>query len=284
LVWFLAAAGVVGALFGFLTARYFERRFSKLYTAAEHWSQGDFSELVEDQSGDELGELATRMDQMALQLQSTLAERQALAVAEERNRLARELHDSAKQQAFAAAFQLGSAISKLKRGAEEEEILLSLEETQAVIDSVRRELTDLIHELRPPEMEGRSLAEAIEGYATEWAQRAEIDVAIDVSRDSPGLGLEKKQALYRVLQEALANIAKHSQASRVEIRLAHSDEAVRLEVSDDGTGFDPNQPRTGLGLNSMRERVEGLQGELMVNSAAGSGTRIEVMVPLQERG
>ena len=282
LVWFLIAAGVVGALFGFLTARYFEVRFRRLYAAADHWSRGEFSELVEDPSRDELGQLAERMNRMAVQLQSLLAERQEMAVSKERNRLARELHDSAKQQAFAAAFQLGTAISKLDRGADRDEIRNSLMETQAAINTVRRELTDLIHELRPPEMEGRHLADAIQQYATEWAHRNDVEVHVDVEPDLD-LALEGKQALYRVVQEALANVAKHSRATRVEIRLAYLDEHVRLEINDNGIGFDVNQPRKGLGLNSMRERVETSDGKLEITSQVDGGTRIEITIPAKRR-
>ncbi len=281
LVWFLGAAGVVGALFGFLTARYFENRFKNLYIAADHWSRGEFSESVQDTSTDELGQLADRMNQMAVQLQSLLAERQEIAVSEERNRLARELHDSAKQQAFAAAFQLGAAISKLDRKAAKEDIKNSLLETQAAINIVRKELTDLIHELRPPSMEGRHLKDAIQQFVTEWAHQNDIEACLNVEPDQE-LTLERKQALYRVVQEALANVAKHSQASKVEIRLMYLDRYIHLAIGDDGIGFDVNQPGSGIGLSSMRERVETLAGRLEITSQPGNGTQIRIVLPLQE--
>jgi NarL family two-component system sensor histidine kinase LiaS len=277
--WFLVAAGAVGALFGFVTARYFERRFRRLYQAADHWSQGDFSELIQDRSTDELGQLADRMDEMARQLSGLLAEQQARAVTEERNRLARELHDSAKQQAFGAAFQLGSAISKLERDADKTEVINSLQQAQAAVDAVRRELTDLIHELNLPEMEGRSLADAIRDYATEWAHSHEIEIQLDVEEDQE-LALAGKQALYRVVQEALANVARHSQAARARIRLTYPAEQARLEIRDDGVGFDLNEPRRGLGLHSMRQRAEALGGRMEVESHHAGGTRIEIKVPL----
>jgi signal transduction histidine kinase len=279
LVWFLIAAGVVGALFGFITAKYFENRFKKLYIAADHWSRGEFSEFVADSSTDELGQLADRMNQMAIQLQNLLNERQEIAVSEERNRLARELHDSAKQQAFAAAFQLGAAISKLDRDADKEEIRNKLLEAQNTIHIVQKELTDLIHELRPPDMEGRQLQEAIQQYATEWAHQNDIEVFIEVEPDQ-NLALEQKQALYRVVQEAMANIAKHSQASRVEIGLKYFERGIQLEVIDDGIGFDVYKPRSGMGLNSIKERVEALAGQLKISSQSGEGTQIRIVLPL----
>jgi len=281
-VWFLIAAGIVGAFVGFLTARFFENRFKKLYIVADHWSKGDFSTFVEDPGTDELGQLSERMNLMAQQLQKLLAERQALAVSEERNRLARELHDSAKQQAFAAAFHLSAAISKLDRDAGKEEIQSSLSETEAAVNTVRKELTDLIHELRPPEMEGRPLKDAIQDYATDWAHANDIEVAMEVESDQR-LELEVKQALYRVVQEALSNIAKHSQATGVELRLVYLEDLVQLEITDDGVGFDLNQPRRGLGLNSMKERVESLNGNFEITSQIGDGTRIKISIPVEDR-
>jgi signal transduction histidine kinase len=282
LIWFLIAAGAVGALFGFLIARHFELRFRRLYVAADHWSQGDFSELVQDHGTDELGQLADRMNQMAVQLSGLLAERQAMAVSQERNRLARELHDSAKQQAFGAAFQLGSAISKLDRDADTNDIKQSLIQAQGAINTVRRELTDLIHELSPPEMEGRSLADAIRQYAAEWAHSSAIEVNLHVEQDQD-LTPEASQALYRMIQEALANVARHSQATRAEIRLAYELETIRLEIVDNGVGFDIKHPREGFGLNSMRERAAALGGTLELASQVGEGTSITIQIPRRGR-
>lgn len=222
--------------------------------------------------------LADHMDQMAIQLNELLVEKQKVAISEERNRLARELHDSAKQQAFAAAFQLGSAISKLDRNAEKDEIRNKLLETQAAIHSVQKELTDLIHELRPQEMEGRTLIDAIKQYATEWAHRNDIEVTLDIETDQ-NLALERKQALYRVLQEGLANIAKHSHGDKTTIRLFYVNDIVHLEISDNGIGFDVNQPRKGVGINSMRERVQTLSGQFRITSQIGRGTSVSVEIP-----
>jgi NarL family two-component system sensor histidine kinase LiaS len=281
LIWFLVAAGIVGALFGFLTAKYFENRFKNLYIAADHWSRGEFSAYVEDISSDELGQLADRMNQMAVQLKKLLTERQELAVSEERNRLARELHDSAKQQAFAAAFQLGTAISKLDKDVAREEIKNNLLETQSTISAVQKELTDLIHELRPPEMEGLHLKDAIQQHVAEWAHQNSVELFMDIEPDQ-NLSLEKKQAIYRIVQESVANIAKHSQASKVKIGLTYIKRKIKLEVIDDGIGFDVNLPRSGVGINSMKERVEALAGEIEITSQLGEGSQIRVVLPLDE--
>jgi HAMP domain-containing protein len=107
----LLAAGLVGALFGSMTANGMVKRLQRVSGASEAWSQGDFSEFIEDSAGDEISQLAHRLIRMAEQWQNLLRRRQAMAISEERNRLARDLHDSAKQQALAASFQLGTAIN-----------------------------------------------------------------------------------------------------------------------------------------------------------------------------
>ena len=109
LVAFTLLAAVAGTLFGYLTSRGLVRRLGALSVAAGAWSRGDFTVLVRDRSGDEIAELAQRLNRMAEQLENLLESRNRLAVLEERNRLARDLHDSAKQQAFAAAAQVGAA-------------------------------------------------------------------------------------------------------------------------------------------------------------------------------
>ena len=109
LIFFVVIAGAMGTLFGALNAGNLTNRLQRLSTCAHSWSQGDFSVFVDDPSRDELGELARDLNQMAQRLEDLLDQRQEMSIAAERNRLARDLHDSAKQQAFAASAQLGAA-------------------------------------------------------------------------------------------------------------------------------------------------------------------------------
>ncbi len=139
-----------------------------------------------------------------------------MAVSEERNRLARDLHDSAKQQALAASFQLGTVITLFDRDPQSAKDHLM--EADNLIDSVRKELTDLIHELRPPMMNGQGFAETMNEYGIEWAHQNEIEIDVNV-QGGDELPLEIKQTLYRITQEALANIARHSAASSAGVSL-----------------------------------------------------------------
>jgi NarL family two-component system sensor histidine kinase LiaS len=273
----LLAAGLVGALFGSMTAKGMAERLQRVSSASEAWSRGDFSEFIEDGVGDEISQLAHRLNRMAEQLQSLLTRRQAMAISEERNRLARDLHDSAKQQALAASFQLGTAITLFERDPQDSREHLA--EADALVDSVRKELTDLIHELRPPTMEGQNLVDVLKEYAIEWAHRTGIEIEVDVQEQS-SLSLEIEQTLYRIAQEALANVGRHSGAHHVDLRLRCEGAVVTMTLTDDGCGFEPGKAHGGMGLISMRERAEALDGGLFIESEPGRGTRIAVTVPV----
>jgi NarL family two-component system sensor histidine kinase LiaS len=273
----LFATGLVGTYFGFLTAKGMVSRLQHASDVADAWSQGDFSEFINDPVSDEIGQLSQRLNRMAEQLKDLLKRRQEMAVSEERNRLARDLHDSAKQQALAASFQLGTAITLFDR--EPETAKNHMIEADHLVNSVRVELTDLIHELRPPMMNGQDFAVTLNDYAIEWAHQSGIEVNVDVQVNN-GLSLESKQTLFRILQEALANVARHSAAQSVDISLSSSVDVVQLTITDDGGGFDTSAQHDGMGLNSMWERAESLNGEFTVESELGEGTRITVTLPM----
>ncbi len=271
-------AALVGTVFGFFTARGLTRRLAALAQAADAWSQGDFSVQVRDHAPDELGSLARRLNQMAEQLENLLHARQELAALEERNRLARELHDAVKQQVFAAGMQLAAARRYLPHDLPRAQSALG--QAEALLQQAQQELTALLRELRPAALQGRGLVAALREYLQEWSQRTGIEADLQV-QGQRRLPLEIEQALWRIVQEALANVARHSQARRVQIRLAWEAESIRLSVSDDGRGFVPTAGRgRGLGLTSMAERARGLGGEFHLRSAPGQGTQVTVVLPL----
>ena len=276
LLFFTLFAGVMGTFFGSLTARGLVRRLRRLSYSTNSWSRGDFSVFVDDPSGDEIGSLAQDLNRMAQQLESLLEKRQAISVMEERNRLARDLHDSAKQQAFAASAQLGAARALWQQDPEAAQA--HLVEAVALVDEVRQELTHLIQELRPAALKGTGLAGALRDFALDWANQNGIEADVRVQGERP-LPLETEQTLFRIAQEALANVARHSQARKAEISLIYDTSSIGLTVSDDGQGFDVSRKQSGLGLRSMRERAELLQGTLVVVSTLGRGTKVLVKSP-----
>jgi signal transduction histidine kinase len=260
-----------------VTAKGMVKRLQRVSSASEAWSEGDFSEFIEDSAGDEISQLTHRLNRMAEQLQNLLARRQAMAISEERNRLARDLHDSAKQQALAASFQLGTALTLFER--EPQAAREHLAEADTLVDEVRKELTDLIHELRPQTMDGQNLADVLREYAVEWAHRSGIEIELQVQEQGP-LALESEQTLYRIAQEALANVARHSAARHVDLLLRDEKGVIRMEITDDGCGFDPRGEHAGMGLVSMRERAEALNGDVVIESEPGRGARISVTLPV----
>jgi NarL family two-component system sensor histidine kinase LiaS len=276
LLLFTLLAGGAGTLFGFFNARRLTRRLDRIVHAAGAWSQGDFSTFIQDGSHDELGDLARRLNGMAGQLQSLFHTRQELATLEERNRIARELHDSVKQQVFATGMQLGAARALLP---DEGPAGDRLEEAERLIHLAQAELTHLIQELRPLALERKGLARAMKEMAGDWERQSGIKLTFDLVNE-PVLPVMKEQVVYRVAQEALTNAARHSQAQNVTLRLSTEDRRVTLEVVDDGNGFDLGETGTGLGLHSMHERVAAVDGRLVIESRPQHGTRIVMTLPV----
>jgi NarL family two-component system sensor histidine kinase LiaS len=215
---------------------------------------------------------------MAAQLENLLQTRGELATLEARNRFARDLHDSVKQQVFATSLQIAAARALIERDTAAAEDHLS--QADELVRQAQKELNILISEMRPAALEGKGLASALREYVARWSQGAEIpaDLRVQGERETP---LEVEQALFRVAQEALANVARHSGAEHAEVDLIYTASTVTLRVADDGRGFDPAQsPGGGFGLQSMRERLVRLGGHINVESAPGKGTRVTCVCPL----
>jgi NarL family two-component system sensor histidine kinase LiaS len=269
---FALAAGIVGTVFGYFTARGLTGRLRRISSAANSWSQGDFSAFIQDRSADELSQLAQQLNRMAEQLQHLLQTKQDLATLEERNRLARELHDSVKQQVFASTMQIGAAKTVLDQ--HPETAREHLNEAEQLSRQAQSELASLIRELRPVSLLEQGLIPALEEYMADWSRQNDIEVEFIVPEDGT-LPIEVEQALFRVTQEALSNVTRHSEAVKVELQLHREDSEVVLIISDNGKGFDLSAAEDhGMGLNSMRERVQSLGGNLIVESEPGQGTRL----------
>ncbi len=198
-----------------------------------------------------------------------------LAVMEERNRLARDLHDSAKQKAFAALAQLGTARGILNGHGNS--VSLHLNEAENLVTDVIQELTFLVQEIYPIALQEKGLVTTLREHIFEWENRNDMTVQLTTRYERP-LSLGVEQALYRITQEALANVARHSQARRVDVSLVYNGDSVQLSVADDGCGFDINA-KHGMGLRSIRERVSSVDGTMQIQSAPGHGTRLIVQVP-----
>jgi two-component system NarL family sensor kinase len=203
-----------------------------------------------------------------------------LGAVEERNRLAREIHDTLAQGLTATALQLESADALLDAGSERahEPLRRALSLTRSNLEEARRSVLDL----RASPLEGRPLSEAINALVERWEAETGIAVRYRAVNGSRPLPPSVEAALYRICQEALTNVARHAGAERAAVRLVATPDRVRLVVEDDGRGFDASEvPEDRHGIVGMRERAEVLGGTLEVRSGPGEGTRIEATVPLE---
>jgi signal transduction histidine kinase len=206
---------------------------------------------------------------------------QELAALQERQRLARELHDSVSQALY--GISLGAhTVKEALESNDPEQALASIEYVLALAEAGLTEMRALIFELRPESLESEGLVAALTRQAA--VLRARHKLAVEQELDGePDLSLEKKQALYRIAQEALHNIVKHARASAIVLRLIRQANETILEVHDNGRGFDPTGSFPGhLGMHSMRERAMKIGGTLTIKSAPGQETYIRVSVPLAE--
>lgn len=220
-------------------------------------------------------ELTSERNQRLLnELKETQQKLQDLAVVDERNRLARDLHDSVKQQVFAISMQLSAARTALS---ETDKAYPSVTEAERLAQQAGSELTTLINALRPPGLESKTLADAIRDHVDMWSRqnKMEADTKID---GTITVHQQIEQALFRVLQEALANVARHSKADKVTVELKSENNAVVLTIEDNGIGFDAKQIAKGIGLDSMQERLIAVHGKIEVISGKSTGTRVVAKV------
>jgi two-component system, NarL family, sensor histidine kinase LiaS len=291
LPWLLVSGGL-GMLYAWLVGRGFARRIVRLTEASVDLSDGSLSQRIEDPSRDELGQLGRQFNAMADQLSESLrslrlladknaqlAEQAAqLAAVEERNRLARELHDSVSQELFSLTMLAAAARRTLDTKPD-----LAAERLIEIEGSARRALEEtrsLIFALRPAALDDRGLAPALQDLTRALQERQGLSVTLRVTGERR-MPLEHEQAIFRIVQEALANVARHSGVRAAEVELCYADDAVTLAVRDAGHGFNPAAARNprAIGLLSMAERAEALGGTFQLWSEPEAGARILVTIP-----
>jgi signal transduction histidine kinase len=224
--------------------------------------------------------LASRRRSKQQELERRHAETEFAAVLTERNRIAREIHDTLAQGLGAVSLQL--EIAKNKLGANQDEALKHVELAQ---QSARESLTDARHSIwnmRSQVLETGDLASALDGILKQQSARADVQVDLQVKGNRRRLSPNMENDLLRVGQEAIINAVKHAQAAKIEVELEFAKDRVCLAVRDNGRGFDPSAapPSNGcFGLTSMRQRAKALQGDLQFQSEPGKGTVIKLCVP-----
>jgi signal transduction histidine kinase len=324
ILWLAPALLGLALLFAWGAARSVRGPIALLTDSAERIAYGNLSQPIPDLGDDEVGRLGRSFEQMRMALKASighveqanldlerrveertheleglyrqLQEREAWreellrkvisAQEDERKRLARELHDETSQTLSALAMKIETALAAWPSEASRDRLV----EARGLTVRTLEELHRLIFDLRPSVLDDLGLLSAIRWYAERHLERRGIAVRCEFSGVADRLGPELETALFRVCQEAITNIAKHSEAETVLIQCLEHEDRISIEIEDDGKGFSPESlpppaaRERGLGLLGMRERVELFGGTLELDSAPGRGTRIAVTVPLRPGG
>ena len=222
-------------------------------------------------------EVLARYAGVAIANADVYSDAQELAVAEERSRVARELHDAASQRLFSLVYEARAAGIRAQ-SAEDAAAFARLEQRA---QETLHELRGLVFALRPKSLERDGLAVTLLDHVEALRRTHGIDISLEADAEL-GLSLDAEQELLRIAQEAMQNAVKHGGGAAVRVLLRRKSGAVVLTVRDDGPGFDPESlPRTvrSLGMTTMRQRARSLGGELSVRSAPGRGAVVSVRVP-----
>ena len=228
---------------------------------------------------DEIRERESAEDSRRLLIRMLVA-----AEEKERGRLSRELHDHVGQQL--TGLLLGLRV--LERDEPSPERLARIRELGELTSTLSGELHEVAVQLRPPALDNLGLERALRSHLDEWSERHGIEVEFEADPlDETSLTGEIEATIYRIVQEALTNVVKHANATRVEVELERREGSIVACVTDNGVGFDPsNEPRGGsrrLGLRGMRERLALLGGRLEISSGKGEGTTLTAHIPVVEK-
>lgn len=218
-----------------------------------------------------------RLKAMSGQLYEQISE---TAAQEERNRLARDLHDSIKQQVFSMSVSAAAAYAHLESNpvAAREALL----DVKTSAQEAMVEMRALLQQLAPAPLEKSGLIDALREQAEAFAYRtgAKIETRFGELPDNRLFPIGSQEAVFRIAQEALSNIARHARAQNVTLSLEQVDGRINLHLSDDGQGFDVRSLQTGMGLSNIRSRAEAMNALVHLESAPGSGTTLEISMPL----
>jgi NarL family two-component system sensor histidine kinase LiaS len=263
----------IGLICGLVAANYVTRRLRNMNLVTESWRQGNFDARIVLPNDDELTRHSQILNDMAQDLELFMSFQRSMAVGDERNRVARELHDTVKQKLFALGLQL--AVAKSKPAVIEaagENIL----EAETITREAQHDLMEIITQLRPPIGSDYTLYERMEGIIDDFRRR--FNVTISVSRSEGTFNTTQiEHHVLRIVQEALMNAVRHGKATHITIVTQIDQNMTMLLIKDDGVGFDTGKKMIGFGITSMRDRTHELpHGRFELTSEPGTGTQITV--------
>ncbi|WP_235860221.1 sensor histidine kinase [Rossellomorea aquimaris] len=283
---------LLSVYFGFRTSYAFKGRIDDLSTFVTLLRSGKLSARVESGEHDELGVLADEMNHLATYIQeqvkslqrladekSELAEKaHGAAVMEERQRLARDLHDSVSQQLFALNMLSSAALKSIVHDSGKAEGIMK--QVAEIASKAQGEMRALLLHLRPVDLKGEDIREALITLIRELKEKTQLEI------ESKFEGMEDlskgtETHLFRIIQESLSNILRHSKATRVIIMTEKKEGFLTLYISDNGIGFNPFENKmTSYGLQTMKERAEEIGGHFQIRSKENEGTYINLRIPV----
>lgn len=290
-----AASLVIGVLAGAASGYFWRKQLSIVDQSLRGLEEGRKMESKGASPLQEIQLIENRIEKISGQIaeQAKLSQRLATekvtdqeariqeVISEERNRLARELHDSVSQQLFAASMMM-SAINETQPDPAAP-IAKQLQMIEAMIHQSQLEMRALLLHLRPIALKNKSLQEGIDELLSELSSKVTMEIAWKTEDFSLDKGIEDH--LFRILQESVSNTLRHSKASKLEVLLIKRNELVIMRVADDGIGFQQEETKAGsYGIQNMYERALEIGGTLRIVSVKNKGTRLEVKVPLVVNG
>ncbi|MFV2047379.1 sensor histidine kinase [Metabacillus sp. YM-086] len=281
---------LAGVLYGFFSGLYWKKQLGTIEQTIQELEKGR-TISAEQPCLPEVQDIQKMVEKIQKQIQEQTKLSQKLAtekaedqekriqelVSQERNRLARELHDSVSQQLFAASMMMSAIIESREEWEDGESKQLRL--IEATIHQSQLEMRALLLHLRPAALKGKSLQEGIQELLVELMQKVTMNIKWKVEPIPLDKGVEDH--LFRILQESVSNTLRHAKATSLDVLLIERDSFVIMRVTDDGIGFELEEGKTGsYGLQNMHERAVEIGGSMKIVSLKNKGTRLEVKVPV----
>jgi two-component system, NarL family, sensor histidine kinase LiaS len=279
---------------GFQSASLLKERIENLSILISYLSKGKYSARIYDKEyGDEISHLVNELNELADKMQNQVKSLQRMAdekndyakeahkvaTMEERQRLARDLHDAVSQQLFALTMMSQATVRLLEKNPEKAKE--QMKEIAQMALQAQTEMRALLLHLRPVHLSGESLQSGLYNLIEELKKRCQIDFTLDIE-EFDNITSATEEQLFRMVQEILSNILRHANATEVLLELKKNDEEIYLYIRDDGSGFDVNEQvgnKTSYGLKTIKERAEELGGTFVVRSKKGEGTYIVIRIP-----
>ncbi|MDT8862008.1 sensor histidine kinase [Alkalihalobacillus sp. MEB130] len=294
--WLLAVILLTGVVGGYIQADPIRRKLDQLIHGSLRFERGTFTHRVEVEGSDEIAELARRLNGMAQNFEEQVASLQRLskeraemqetiknaAVTEERQRLARDLHDAVSQQLFAISMMTAAIKETMSQSSDPAVEQIKMVEKMA--NTAQAEMRALLLHLRPAHLEGKSLKDGIHQLFIEMEEKYGMVVSVTIQEDLKiPKGIEDQ--IFRMVQEAISNVLRHAKATQLELQLKQTAKELKVKLIDNGIGFDAkNVQQNSYGLHTMKERMTEIGGTLQIVSVPNKGTQIEANIPIAWKG